>query len=180
MRPVPTQESWRNNNTVKQKQNKSMPLAKWAYEQIIHINYIIIEIQMCSLFLSARPVEVPHTLVPSTSGLLLFQGWQHVKMTDRCSGMNQLWGGWDEPCTLLTLSKKLCAAYLNDRQYLMLADSSYNANMVNVNKSWPSYNCKQSSPSIFIFPVLIISYMIQVFCCWMFNVLFYWRGDVLQ
>lgn len=34
-------------------------------------------------------IPTRHTLIRSTFKLVLFQGWQHIKMSDRCSGMNR-------------------------------------------------------------------------------------------
>lgn len=44
------------------------------------------------LFDCDSDVFTRHTLIHSTFKLVLFQGWQHIKMSDRCSGMNR--GQW--------------------------------------------------------------------------------------
>lgn len=41
------------------------------------------------LFDCDSDVFTRHTLIRSTFKLLLFQGWQHIKMSGRCSGMNR-------------------------------------------------------------------------------------------
>lgn len=110
-------------------------------------------------------------------GLLLFQGWQLIKMSDRCSGMNRVTMERARRATLCwLLVKKLHAVDLNPKWYLMLTDSSFIQNC----KASPSYN------SNFFFCLFLSEkwhtyIIIHIFCCWMsssFSVLLEGEGSL--